>query len=142
MKNSDNPARGAHFESKVKRFFSKQGLALESNFAVPVGFGREKKEHRFDLGSAMPPVIVECKCHTWTAGGNSPSAKLTNWNEAMLYFSLAHSRYRKIFVAQRSLRGSISLANHYLERYGHLIPRDVEIWEIGPRSSRRLRPPS
>ncbi|HXL34331.1 MAG TPA: hypothetical protein VN953_05395 [Gemmatimonadales bacterium] len=98
--------------------------------AVPVGTGKAKKDHKFDLGSESPPVLVECKCHTWTEGGNAPSAKLTVWNEAMLYFACAPLKYRKLLVVQRSLRGPETLAEHYLKRYRHLVPGGVELWEF------------
>ena len=73
---------------------------------------------------------MEGKCHTWTEGGNAPSAKLTVWNEAMLYFACAPPKYRKLLVVQRSLRGSETLAEHYLKRYRHLVPGGVELWEF------------
>ncbi len=133
MANSDNPRKGADFERAIRAFFETQGLVLQPNMAVAVG-GNTKKLHKFDLGSEEPPVLVECKCHIWTEGGNSPSAKLTVWNEAMLYFSLAPSKYRKLLVVQRSLRASLSLAEHYLMRYEHLVPAGVELWEFDPIS--------
>lgn len=134
MANCDTPRTGAEFERVVQEFFAKQGLVLASKVGVPVGVGAEKRVHRFDLGSETPPVLVECKCHVWTGGGNSPSAKLTVWNEAMLYFSCAPPQYRKILVVQRSLRGSDTLAEHYLKRYRHLVPEEVELWELDPVS--------
>jgi len=133
MANSDNPRTGAEFERKVQSFFAAQGLELQLNVAIPVG-GTTKKPHKFDLGSETPPVLIECKCHVWTESGNAPSAKLTVWNEAMLYFSLAPSKYRKLLVVQRSLRASQSLAEHYLSRYAHLVPARVELWEFDPIS--------
>ena len=86
-------------------------------------------QHKFDLGSESPPVLVECKAHTWTSGGNSPSAKLTVWNEAMHYFQCAPKGYRKILFVLRDERNAETLAEHYLRRYGHLVPDDVEVWE-------------
>jgi hypothetical protein len=50
------------------------GIALKPGFTVPVGF-KIKKAHAFDLGSEAPPILVECKSYTWTAGGNSPSRR-------------------------------------------------------------------
>ena len=129
MANSDNPRTGAEFERQVRTFFAGRGLLLEPNVAVSVG-RTIRRPHRFDLGSVTPPVLVECKCHAWTESGNSPSAKLTVWNEAMLYFSLAPRKFRKLLVVQRSVRGSTSLAEHYVKRYEHLIPRGVELWEF------------
>ena len=42
---------------------------------VPVG--NPPKEHRFDVVSADGDIIIECKCYTWTNGGNVPSAKMS-----------------------------------------------------------------
>ena len=141
MANPDNPRTGATFEEAVRAFFGKRGLSLVPSIQVPVGVGAIKKLHKFDLGSESPPVVVECKCHVWTEGGNAPSAKLSVWNEAMYYFFCAPSGYRKIFVVQRTLRKGQSLAEHYLSRYRHLVPSDVEFWEFDPAtgSGRVLR---
>ncbi|MDZ4245919.1 MAG: hypothetical protein U1D67_02245, partial [Dehalococcoidia bacterium] len=77
---------GRDFELVAKKYFQQHGIMLVANYAVPVGVGSQKKNHQFDLGSAEPPVVVECKSHRWTTGGNIPSAKITVWNEAMYYF--------------------------------------------------------
>lgn len=128
--NELNPATGARFERLVREFLAGEGVSLEPNFAVPVGAGSVKKPRKFDLGSKDPAVLVECKCHVWTVGGNAPSAKLTIWNEAMLYFAFAPSHYRKLLVALRTVRRGETLAEHYLKRFAHLIPPGVELWEL------------
>src|ERR1700694_5459198 len=82
-----NAGVGRLFEEVARAFFlSREGINLVPNFPVEVGVSRRKKKHRFDLGSAAPAVLVECKSHTWTSTGNMPSAKMTVWNEAMYYF--------------------------------------------------------
>ena len=81
MANKDNPLKGSKFEAQVQKFFAKQGLQLELGFSVDVGISVNKKPHKFDLGSGRPPVVVECKSHTWTKGGNAPSAKMSVWVE-------------------------------------------------------------
>jgi hypothetical protein len=130
MGNADNPAKGASFETRVQEFFRHRGLALARDHSVLVGAGSSRKPRRFDLGSEDPPVLVECKSHTWTEGGNAPSAKLSVWNEAMFYFLVAPPKYRRILAALSDLRGDESLAEHYVKRFGHLVPRGVEIWEV------------
>ncbi len=136
MANSDNPGRGAAFEAAVRAFFmQREQLSLVRNFIVDVGAASKLRPRRFDLGSAAPAVLVECKRHTWTEGGNAPSAKLTCWNEAMHYFAIAPAAYRRILAVHRSLRAGESLAAHYIRRFDHLVPRGVEIWEIDPSSS-------
>jgi len=130
--NSDNPKTGAEFERTAQRVLSAHGLMLSHDFTVRVAAGSHAGQHKFDLGSHCPPVLVECKAHTWTSGGNSPSAKLTVWNEAMHYFQCAPAGYRKIFFVLHDDRRGESLAAHYLKRYAHLVPDDVEIWEYRP----------
>ena len=76
---------------------------MSHNFAVEVGL-TDKKKHCFDLGSANPKIIVECKSHKWTAGANVPSAKMTVWNEAMYYFHLAPKAFRKILFVLHDRR--------------------------------------
>ena len=122
---------GRDFESVAQEYFRQEGVLLGSNYAVSVGDGTEKKNRQFDLGSGEPPVLVECKSHRWTAGGNVPSAKITVWNEAMYYFHLAPPRFRKVLFVLRDLseRRGETLAGYYIRNYGHLIPKDVEILE-------------
>jgi hypothetical protein len=136
-----NAHAGSDFESVARAFFAHQGVELTRNFAAPVGVGEQKKLHRFDLGSADPPVLVECKSHTWTQGGNMPSAKMTVWNEAMYYFHLAPATYRKILFVLKHSRRDVTLAAYYLKTHGHMVPRGVEIWEYDLISSaaERLR---
>jgi hypothetical protein len=126
-----NTHAGRDFQDATQLFLAGIGLALEREFAVPVGHAI-KKVHRFDLGSPAPPVLVECKSYTWTSGGNSPSAKIRGLNEAMLLFSVAPPEYRKLLVMLRHLRREESLATNWLRNHGHLVPPGVEIWELDP----------
>ena len=91
-----------------------------------------RKNHAFDLGFDDPRVIVECKSHTWTSGGNVPSAKMKNWAEAMFYFHMAPPDYRKIFFVERSVRPDRpeSLLIYFLRTQAHMVPPDVEFWEL------------
>ena len=80
---------GSDFEKMAQEWwFLNKGIRLQRNYRVRVGLAK-KKERKFDLGSNDPRVLVECKSHKWTGGGNVPSAKITVWNEAMYYFLLA-----------------------------------------------------
>jgi len=136
-----NAHAGREFEKSARDFLSSQGLELDFNFSALIGHER-KKAHKFDLGGDSPPVLVECKSYTWTSGGNTPSAKLRSLNEAMLHFILAPPGYRKILIVQESFRESRSesLAEYYLRTQGHMVPEDVEVWELNPgsMSGRRL----
>lgn len=124
---------GRDFEEAAHVYFTAQGYQIIKDMALPIGLER-KKNHRFDLGTpadAEDKIIIECKSHRWTSGDNVPSAKLTVWNEAMYYFHLAPSEYRKIFFILRdySNKRNETLGEYYIRTYGHLIPSDVEIME-------------
>jgi hypothetical protein len=127
-----NSQVGRDFEEAAKAYFEIQGLSLDFNLKLPVGVGELKKDHAFDLGCIEKKVIVECKSHTWTAGTNVPSAKLTVWNEAMYYFVVAPEDYRKIMFVRRdySTKRGETLAEYYVRRYSHLIPKGVELCEF------------
>jgi hypothetical protein len=105
---TSNTHAGNDFEGAARDFFGKQGIVLTKNFSVLVGISEAKKPHRFDLGSESPPVLVECKSHTWTQGGNMPNAK-TVWNEAMYYFHVAPDAYQKYFSSSSTPVGSRAL---------------------------------
>jgi hypothetical protein len=130
-----NAHAGSEFEELARAFFLSQGLSLRRGFIAPVGVGEVKKQRKFDLGSDSPPVLVECKSHAWTQGGNVPSAKLTVWNESMYYFFLAPREFRKIFFVLKHDRRDTSLAVYYLKNYSHLVPFGVEFWECAPDGS-------
>ncbi len=127
-----NSYAGRDFETAAQTYFREQGILLEKGHSVLIGVGDNKKMRQFDLGSSRPPVLVECKSHKWTSGGNVPSAKITVWNEAMYYFHLAPSEYRKIMFVLRdySDKRKETLAQYYIRNHGHLIPDDVEIVEF------------
>lgn len=122
---------GRKFEEATKDFFLTQGLCLQKNISVDIGLNG-KKPHKFDLGSINRKILVECKSHTWTEGDNIPSAKITTWDQAMFYFYVTPSRYRKIFFVLKdfSSKKQETLAEYYIRTKSHLIPTDVEIWEF------------
>lgn len=124
---------GRDFELAAQKFFSSEGLNLDLNIKIPVGVSERKKDHAFDLGCQKEKVLVECKSHKWTApNDNVPSAKLTVWNEAMYYFLVSPTGYRKIMFVLRdySQKRKETLAEYYIRTYKHLIPEDVELWEF------------
>lgn len=128
---TSNSHVGKDFEALALSYFSKKGIKLRANIKIPIGVNEQKKKHAFDLGCEVKRIIVECKSHTWTSGKNVPSAKLTVWNEAMYYFQVAPTNYRKIMFVLRSECDTRkeTLAEYYLRRYYHLIPNDVELLE-------------
>ena len=127
---TSNSQVGRDFEIAAQDYFRKKGISLQRGHSVQIGVSR-KKNRKFDLGSDDPPVLVECKSHTWTSSGNVPSAKITVWNEAMYLFLLAPMRFQKVLFVLRDFNEgrSESLAEYYVRNYSHLIPDNVEIWE-------------
>jgi hypothetical protein len=128
---ASNTQVGREFEGKAKEFFQTQGLRLLSDFSIEIGINK-LKDHALDLGDEKREVLVECKAHKWTEGGNVPSAKMTAWNQAMYYFYLAPDGYRKIMFALKdfSPKRDETLAQYYLRTNPHLIPVDIEFWEF------------
>lgn len=131
---------GSDFERHAQELLASRGIATELDFRVSVGLNDQKKVHRFDLGSHDPKLVVECKCQTWTAGDKVPSAKMKNWAEAMFYFHMTPPDYRKIFLVEQSLRARTgeSLMDYFMRTQAHMIPEDVEFWELA-RDSDQLR---
>jgi len=134
---ASNTQVGIDFEILTMGYFKKSIPDLTMPYWIPIGHIRQK-EHKFDLGSSEQKVIIECKSHTWTKGGNVPSAKLTTWDQAMLYFFLAPRGYRKIFVVKRDLNPKTeeSLAAYYIRTHSHVIPDEVEFWEAGEQTGK------
>ncbi len=126
-----NTAVGRAFEELARRVLAEHGLNLDMGHNVDIGVGAIKKPRDFDLGSADPAVIVECKAMRWTSGGNAPSAKLRTMEKEMYCFHIAPAHYRKILFVERSTRDGYeeSLAEYFVRLKCHLIPADVEIWE-------------
>lgn len=129
-----NTGVGDAFEMKVFDALRPDFEDLRRPFPLVIGHIRQKS-HRFDMGSAKGRTIVECKSHTWTAGGNMPSAKLTVWDQAMLYFYLAPRGWRKLFVVKHDIhpKSGQSLCAYYLRTHHHVIPDEVEFWEFDER---------
>lgn len=140
MANKDNPGKGAAFERAVQSYLASQGINVRKDYTVEIGAGQKKRPRKFDLGSNTPKIIVECKSHSWTEGGNAPSAKMAVWNEAMYYFFLAPAEYRKLLfvLLSRFEPESETLLQYYVRRFEHLIPRGVEIWEYDETASAAL----
>jgi hypothetical protein len=137
---TSNTHVGIEFENKAQGFFKKQKLLLQKNISIEIGING-KKTHNFDLGDTDAKVIVECKSHTWTEGGNVPSAKITSWNQAMYYFYATPKEYRKIFFVLKdySLKRKETLADYFIRTNSHLIPKDVEFWEFDDKTNHALR---
>ena len=138
-----NQAKGEEFARRVGRYLKREGYVVEREYAVNVGLVfRRRKSHRFDFGNES--LLVECKYYDWTAGGNNPSAKLATLSESMLYFLAAPRSFRKMMfvaaTARKGVRRPETLAEYYVRLRAHLIPRDVEVWELAAKrlTARRL----
>lgn len=125
-----NAQVGRDFETRAQVFFTRKGLNLTPNFDIQIGING-LKSHKFDLGDEQERVLVECKAHKWTEGGNVPSAKMAKWNESMYFFYSGPANYRKILIVERdfSEKRQETLGQYYIRTYAHLIPADVELWE-------------
>lgn len=57
---------------------------------------------------------------------------MTVWNEAMYFFSMVPTNYRKFLVVLRdnSEKRGKTLGQYYLETYNYLIPNDVKLLEF------------
>lgn len=126
-----NAVTGRNFENTSKIYLENLlSRTLVLGKKVEIGISKTKKLHKFDLGDEE--TIIECKTHRWTTGDYVPSAKLTVWNEAMYYFSLAPKSFIKIFIIEKHIseKRNNTLGLYYIKIFGHLIPDDVEIWEF------------
>ena len=129
---TSNSHGGQAFEGRARKVLAEHGLQLEPDHKAPCSLGSVRKNNAFDLGSGSPRAVAECNSHTWTFGGNVPSAKMKNWAEAMFHLHPAPPDYRKIFVVERSLRPSRpeSLLADFLRMQADMIPPDVELREL------------
>jgi hypothetical protein len=102
-------------EAKAQYFFAQRDLHLSPGIALEIGING-RKLHNFDLGDKQKKVVVECKAHTWTEGGNVSSAKIAAWNQAMFFFYAAPLGYRKILFVLRdfSQRRNETLGEYYI----------------------------
>lgn len=142
-KGSDsNTQVGRDFEGTARAYFAGQGLHLTTGISIEIGING-RKPHIFDLGDSNKKVLVECKAHRWTEGGNVPSAKMTAWNQAMFFFHAAPSGFRKVLFVLRdfSQKRNETLGQYYIRTNPHLIPKDVEVWEFdeAKRTAERIK---
>lgn len=137
---ASNSSVGKAFELKAQLFFASINLNLHPGLSIPIGINGTKL-HSFDLGDSTAKVLVECKSHKWTEGRNVPSAKMTEWNEAMYYFYAAPGEFRKILFVLKdySQKRKETLAQYYIRTYPHLIPKNTEIWEFDENKNEAAR---
>lgn len=125
-----NAGRGSAFQLRAQAAVSKLlAVALHLEVAVPVG--NPPKLHTFDLGSPDRSWIGEVKAFTWTASGNTPSAKITTLREAAQYLRLLPEATRTVIVLMEDLhpRTAESLAHYFARLNDHLLG-PVAIFEL------------
>ena len=130
------------YEVALAYELEQRGLSVVRQQPIPIVYESVTFDEGFRADLVVEnKVIVECKSHKWTEGDNVPSAKLTVWNEAMLYFIAAPVEYRKIMVVLKdySPKRQETLAQHYLRTYSHLIPKGVELWEYDEQQSNAIQ---
>ncbi len=120
--NSLNPRIGATFQKQVALWFEKEyskAFLMEKGIEI----GNPGKEHRFDIIAEDGSIAIECKCYTWTASGNVPSAKMGFVNEAAFYLSFLPDKFEKyIVMSKSSFPGKKeTLAEYYYRINKHLL---------------------
>ena len=133
-----NTKKGRDFQNFVRNIFE---AYFNAPFDLEVSFpiGTPPKPHRFDCASQDKKIVIECKCHSWTAGGNVPSAKMTTINEAAFYMSFLPQDIRRIIVLKKSTmtRRNETLAEYYCRINGHLLGQ-IEVFEIDEAGNTRV----
>lgn len=126
--NSDNPRIGKKFQrmvlAYVKGYFSQDFIEEK-----PVKIGNPPTPHKFDVVSTDESIIIECKCYTWTEGGNVPSAKLATLDEAILYMKSICHPAKKIIAMKAAENNGVSLAEYFCDKKRHLLG-DISVWEF------------
>lgn len=131
----NNTFKGKKFQYAVKQLLEKL-YNKEFIIECPIGIGNPLKLHKFDIASKDKSIIVECKCYSWTSGGNNPSAKLSTANEALFYMSFLPSDCEKVlFISHtdKAHRNGETLAQYYVRIYGSFF-RDVKVMEYDMES--------
>jgi len=120
---------GNDFELLALDFFKSKKIELQRKYKIELGIGKYRKLHEFDLGNNE--YLVECKTMSWTKSDIVPSAKINAFCVAMYYFSIAPPHYKKIFFAENffSQKRIKSVVQYFLEKYYHLIPNDVVLYD-------------
>ncbi len=128
--NSENPKVGKAFQVFVKVCLQKR-FNMEFSCEAAIEIGSPPRPHNFDCASSDRSIVVECKCYTWTIGGNAPSAKLAQFDEALLYMSFLPEQTMKIIAVSKAetSRPGLTLADYIYQRKGNLM-RDVLLYEI------------
>ena len=142
---SGNKPSPADFEELVGQYLNNSGFEVRREYAVQISInGIRKKSHKFDWGNDT--LLVECKANNWNSR-SIPSGERQGLNEAILFPMAAPKSYRKMLFMWETGRfgkpNPETLAECYVRLYGHLIPKDVEVYELEENnlSANRIWPP-
>ncbi len=101
MQRKSNVEIGRRFQELVRQTLSARfGEPFDDEVFLDVG--DPPKPHRFDLASRSRHIVSECKAYTWTAGGNTPSAKISNLKEAVQYLRLLPDDATKVLAVLKT----------------------------------------
>ena len=138
---SSKKRKGDDFRDLAKSALEQElNTTLESEQKLYIG--NSGKKHDFDLASKDQSIVIECKNYTWTKTGRVPSAKISNINEVVLYFSFLDENVQKILCLMKSEhpRRKETLAEYYGNTYKHLL-RDIIIYEVSKDGkAKKIRP--
>lgn len=113
------------------------GIDLEPD--VQLLIGDPPRPHAFDLASKERDLVGECKAYTWTAGGNTPSARITALIEAATYLQRLPSATQTFIVMKRDVRpGKKETLAEYFARLNDSLLGGVSILELTEDGDLRL----
>ncbi|MDR1235029.1 MAG: hypothetical protein LBJ97_02985 [Mycoplasmataceae bacterium] len=128
--------KGKHFELFVKQYFKRKEPTWNlCNQKIMTGFYSDR-EREFDLVDKEKKILIECKYMTFTANGNNPSAKISNFLTDIFKLYIAPKEYRKIICINKSMSKSknITLCQHIRKNYSDFLPKNIEIIELTQNS--------
>jgi hypothetical protein len=100
----------------ISKFLSRE---FETEVSLPVG--APPHPHKFDLATRDRTYVGEVKAFTWTAGNNTPSAKIATIKEALQFLHALDAKTKTFVVLQRHVRPSNPepLAEYFVRLHGH-----------------------
>ena len=123
-----------NFENLVADYFEDTlGIQFEDQVSQDEADGGR---HKFDIVSIDREIVIECKSHTWTKGGNYPSAKVADALVAAEHLK-GHSAKRKLLVFQDDTMRGKSLVETFMRRNREKL-HGIEVWVYADGNFRHL----
>lgn len=123
-----------NFENLVEGYFE-DTLGVQFENQVPQD-DADGGRHKFDVVSIDREIVIECKSHTWTRGGNYPAAKATDALVTVEHLK-RHSAKRKLLVFQDDRMQGKSLAETFVRRNKERLS-GIEVWVYSDGTFTRL----